>query len=429
MLASVSPRATSWAAPLALFVLFSAIYAATAGERLFRPSANNHHVQQAAAWLRAELDLGSRAPGTNDWACFDTLELGACPSGRYSFEDAEPGRYRWFVSFPPLPALLLLPWVAIFGVQVWDVLFWVLFAGLGPALLFVLLEQLRTSGRTERSRGDNLLLTLLFGVGSVYYFVAVQGSVWYAAHVVAIPLIVLYLLYGFDARRPVLAGLALGLAFLARPATLLLAPFFLLQSRDEPRRMLRFAVPLVALVLLAMAYNYARFEDPLEFGHRFLQIRWRPRIERWGLFSYHYLGRNLAVFLASLPWLLEAGPYVRISRHGLALWFTTPNLLWTLWPQRSDSTTHALWLAIVPTMLCTLLYQNSGWVQFGYRFSLDYLPLLFVLLALSGRSFGRLFWVCALFSIAINTFGALTFDRHPQFYDDDRSQQRIFQPD
>jgi hypothetical protein len=238
--------------------------------------------------------------------------------------------------------------------------------------------------------------------------------------------------------------LALGLAFLCRPATLLLAGFFVLQAitaaKEEPRpphgsapRLLRtlamFALPLVAVVAVAMWHNATRFGDPLEFGHRFLQIRWRSRIETWGLFSTHYLPRNLTVFFVSLPWLIQSSPFIRITRHGLALWFTSPNLLWSLWPKKLDATIVALWAAVLPTALCTLLYQNTGWVQFGYRFSLDYLPLLFVLIALSRRRFGVAFLSCAAFAIVVNTFGAVTFDRYPQFYDNDPTQRVIFQPD
>jgi hypothetical protein len=29
----------------------------------------------------------------------------------------------------------------------------------------------------------------------------------------------------------------------------------------------------------------------------------------------------------------------------------------------------------------------------------------------------------------VNTFGAITFDRLYQFYDDDNTQERVFQPD
>jgi hypothetical protein len=401
-------------------------------------------VHLAHAWLEGRLDLGGDPPGTNDWACFDTVSRGPCPAGQYRFSGPDAERYRWYVSFPPLPAILLLPVVAIFGFATLDALFWALFAGAAPALLFIVLRFLRESGRSGRSPRDDLLVTTLFAIGSVYYFVAAQGTVWFAAHVVAAACVCLYLSCSFGARRPALAGLALGLAFLSRPATLLLAPFFLLEAvtaaKQEPRapsdsafRILRtlgtFAVPLAAAAVFAMWHNAARFGDPFEFGHRFLQIRWRSRIETWGLFSTHYLPRNLTVFFLSMPWLIQSSPFVRISRHGLALWFTSPNLLWSLWPKKADTTVVALWAAVLPTALCTLLYQNTGWVQFGYRFSLDYLPLLFVLVALSGRRFGVAFLSCAAFAILVNTFGAVTFDRYPQFYDDDPTQQVIFQPD
>ncbi len=426
-----------WALPLAIFVLCASTYALTAGDRLFRPSPNNHYVHLADAWLHGRLDLGPRAPGMNDWACFDIVERGPCPPGRYSFSGSDAERYRWYVSFPPLPAALLLPIVAIFGLGTWDALFWVLLAGFGPGLVFVVLRSLRESERSGRSEREDLLLSALFAVGTVYYFVSVQGSIWFAAHVVATIFVCLYLLGALGVRRPASAGLALGLAFLCRPATLLLAPFFVFEAlgasrnRGVPlaRSCVAFCLPLAALVVVAMAHNAVRFDDPFEFGHRLLQIKWRSRIETWGLFSAHYLPRNLVVFFLSLPWWLAQSPFVRISRHGLALWFTTPNLLWSLVPKKPDLTIVGLWVAVLCTATCTLLYQNTGWVQFGYRFALDYLPLLFVLIALSGRRFGAVFWACAVFSVVLNTFGALTFDRHHQFYDRDTTQTVIFQPD
>jgi len=442
--AAVSVWERRWAGPLAIFVLCSGVYGATSAGRLLRPSANNHYVHLAEAWLHGRLDVGRDPPGTNDWACFDTLERGPCPEGRYSFSGPDAERYRWYVSFPPLPAILLLPLVAVFGLGTLDTLFWVLFAGLGPMVLFLVLRLLRGSGQSQRSASDDLLVTALFAVGSVYYFVAVQGTVWFAAHVVATTFVCLYLLFSFGARRPAAAGFALGLAFLCRPATLLLAPFFLLQAvsagKEQRRRTSSararvlyafaiFALPLALILAATMWHNVARFGDPFEFGHRFLQIRWRSRIETWGLFSIHYLPRNLTVFFLSVPWLMSTSPFVRIGRHGLALWFSSPNLLWSLWPKKLDATTLALWAGIVPTAICTLLYQNTGWIQFGYRFSLDYLPLLFVLVALSGRRLGVGFLCCAVFAIVVNTFGAVTFDRFTQFYDDDPTQQVIFQSD
>jgi len=286
--AAVSVWERRWALPLAIFVLCAGVYCATSAHRLLRPSPNNHYVHLAHAWLEGRLDLGSDPPGTNDWACFDTVSRGPCPAGQYRFSGPDAERYRWYVSFPPLPAILLLPVVAIFGLATLDALFWALFAGAAPALLFIVLRFLRESGRSGRSRRDDLLVTTLFAIGSVYYFVAAQGTVWFAAHVVAAACVCLYLSCSFGARRPAVAGLALGLAFLSRPATLLLAPFFVLEAvtaaKEQPRapsdsasRILRtlgtFAVPLAAVAVFAMWHNAARFGDPLEFGRRFLQIR------------------------------------------------------------------------------------------------------------------------------------------------------------
>jgi hypothetical protein len=201
------------------------VYCATSADRLAQPTVNNHYVWLADAWLHGRLDLGPDAPGANDWACFDTLQRGPCPAGRYAFRGEDGERYRWHVAFPPLPAVLILPVVAVFGLGTLDALFWAIFAGLGPALMFLALRFLRESGKSARSVRDDLLVTALFGVGSVYYFVSVQGTVWFAAHVVATAFIWLYLDFSFGARRPFGAGAALGLAFLCRPATLLLARF------------------------------------------------------------------------------------------------------------------------------------------------------------------------------------------------------------
>jgi hypothetical protein len=178
-----------------------------------------------------------------------------------------------------------------------------------------------------------------------------------------------------------------------------------------------------------MWFNHARFDDPFEFGHSHLRIRWAARIQKWGLANYHYLPKNLAVYLAALPWLSAASPYVKISRHGLALWFTTPHYLGVLWPKRTSVTYVALAIGAAGVALLDLCYQNSGWIQFAYRFSLDYAVVLFALLAIGGRKQTLAWYLLFVFAVAVNLFGAITFDRAPMFYDHDGSQQVIFQPD
>ena len=424
-----------------VFLVCSAVYVATLGSRMQGPSDNTHFVSLADSYLHGQLSgVGDKPPGDNDWAHYHG---------------------RWYVVFPPLPALLILPAVAIWHTAVWDRLYWAIFAGLAPALLYVLLRKLRQEHGSGRTAREDLALCALFAFGSAYYYTAVQGTVWFAAHVVACPLIVLFVLWSLGARHPVLAGLALGLCWATRPSTFALGGFFLVEAlavcrprlttpgaEDESTPLLRalrwlrpvhvgqflrrcawFIAPILVIVAITLWLNQLRFDDPFEVGYRYLRIRWSGRIAKWGLFNYHYLAKNLAVFLAALPWLSATEPYLRVSRHGLALWVTTPAYAWVLWPKRTGPTLTGLALSAFCVALLDLCYQNSGWIQFAYRFSLDYSVLLVALLALGGRRFGAGFYLLLVFACAINLFGAITFDRAGRFYDQDGTQQVIFQPD
>jgi len=438
---SFAARAARMRAPLAIYAITAAIYVATLGSRARGPSDNVHFVSLAQSYLHGQLSvLGDHPPGNNDWAFYEG---------------------RWFVVFPPLPALVIMPAVLLWQAEVWDRLYWALFAGLGPACVYVLLRHLRERGLTGRHALEDLALTALFAFGSAYYYVSVQGTVWFAAHVVATPLIALYALFSVGAARPMLAGLMLGLCGATRPPTLFLVPLFLIEALSAARAQgaaaglehgsspyrkiweflravnyrralalgVRFALPLLAVTAVTSFLNWKRFGDPFEVGYRYLRIRWSGRIEKWGLFNYHYFAKNLAVFLAALPWLSKVPPYVQISRHGLALWVTTPNYLGVLWPKRVSVLSVAMSVAALIVAVLDLCYQNSGWIQFAYRFSLDYSVLLIALLALGQRRFGVGFYTLLAVAVAVNLFGALTFDRVPAFYDRDGTQQVIFQPD
>ena len=65
-----------------------------------------------------------------------------------------------------------------------------------------------------------------------------------------------------------------------------------------------------------------------------------------------------------------------------------------------------------------LLYQNDGWVQFGYRFSNDFSFALIMLLAIGGRPLTRTWKALILVGVVVNLFGALTFGRFWQYYFD-----------
>jgi hypothetical protein len=121
-------------------------------------------------------------------------------------------------------------------------------------------------------------------------------------------------------------------------------------------------------------------------------------------------------------------PHVTVSGHGLAIWLTTPALLLLLWPRDRGPLHRPLWLCVALVAGWSLFYQNSGWVQFGYRFSLDYMVLLVTLLAVGGRPLGHVGRALIVVGVAINLFGAVTFQRMPRFYRTDNATYNCVVP-
>ena len=435
----------------ALFAIGLAIYALFAWSRSGAQSAAPQFVYQADAWLHGHSAIQPPLVD-NDWARVETVALadGRELAGRrlqtrsvfhaLSGEEVPLAQVvasrgvTWYMSFPPLPTLLMLPSAAISGRAGNDVIPTLLVAALIPPLALLVLRRLAAAGLSKRTRGEDLWLVAALAIGSVLLFSAVQGKVWYTAHVVGVALALVYAWASIEARRPLVAGLALGAAALARTPMAFMLPLFVLEAwrvsgglatwradRATMRKQLwpllaRFIAPIAAFAIAGMIYNAVRFGSPTEFGHTYLDVRQQGQIEQYGLASFHYLSRNLAVAFALLPEVSLRSPYVQIGGHGLAMWFTTPIILFALWPREKPAIHRALWLTIACVAIPSLLYQNSGWVQFGYRFSLDYLVFVVMLLAIGGRPLGAVAKTLIVLGIAINVFGAITFDRFWQYY-------------
>jgi hypothetical protein len=430
--------------PLAAFALTLVVYGAVAGNRLRRRSTDPHFMAQAAAWLSGRLDIERWPPNADDPAKVEVVRLkdGREVRGRRlttrpvfriagggeipTADIAESVRTVHYNSFPPVPSLFMIPQALLHGEYGNDVGTTVVLGALIPAMLLVLLARLRAAGLSTRTVRDDLWLAALLSFGSVLFFSAVQGRVWFTAHVVAVLLATAYVWASIEASRPVLAGLFLGLAVGTRPPMLFMAPLFLWEAwRGDPalrvRRVVAFALPMAVIGAILAWYNLARFGELTEFGHSYLYVRQQAQIEKHGLFDVAYLARNLAVALTLLPDFVPRAPYVSIDGHGLALWVTTPALILLAWPHVRNRWHPVVWTCVAAIALWTLSYQNSGWIQFGYRFSLDYMVLLVVLLAIGGRPLGIPTRTLIVIGIVVNLFGAITFARIGHVYRTDNA--------
>ncbi len=434
---------------LVVFVLAFAGLAVLSGKQLGKTSGNAHFVHMAQGWLDGRLALEDKPPGWrerrfDDWAVVWTLELrdGTVVRGYpCRTEECERTRARtetwwvvgqgwveldrrdiaarhdtWYVSFPPGPAVAMLPFVAISGLRTPDILLTCIAGALVPLVLVSLLDRERgTDGGKGR---EHLLAAAAWTFGSPAVLLAANGRVWFTAQIFGALFLVLYLAAGWRARKPVLAGLCLALAIACRPINHLPAIvvflWFWWQAGKSPRVLARFLAPLVVVGAAVAWLNVARFGDPFEFGHRFLEVRWQARMQEHGMFAMGYLVRNLECFLWLLPQWQSAAPFLRVSIHGTALWLGSPWIaLVALARERFDGRA-ALWLAVVGSAIPSLLYQNSGQIQFSYRFAVDWLPLVVVAIALGGGFRRRVLApVLVALAIAFQSWGAWWFSRAP----------------
>ena len=400
-------------APVGLFLAFLTVYGLTAGISLGRHSLAPHFVYLAESFLHGHLDL---------------LHV---PDPPYDLTIVEG---QWYVSFPPLPAVLMLPLVALRGLAVSDIAFSVALGALSIPLFYLVLSRLGICGS-----GVRVWLCVLLGLGTPLWYCSALGSVWYTAHVAAVVCLCLYALEVVGRNRPFWAGLWLCLGFLARAPVLLAFPLSvapgLLQARGRRQAaqfMLMFLLGAAPGLLAQAAYNYARFGNPLEFGYRWMNSPGQlvDRQVAWGQFSVHFLPENLYTLLVRPPLVSLAPLRVSPDPWGMGLLLTCPALSLALrrlrfrmrrvlgWDERGlpdyvprqrstevfpglcaafarrmrhlrrlDALYLGLWLAVASVLVPSLLYFNTGSYQFGYRFALDWLPLgvLLVAFGVDGR--------------------------------------------
>ena len=166
-----------------------------------------------------------------------------------------------------------------------------------------------------------------------------------------------------------------------------------------------------------MTLNDLRFDDPFEFGHRYLEMRWQQRIQEVGMFSTEYLSRNLRCAFSLLPVWRETGPWggrlPMVSLHGSSILLGAPWVLALVWARDRCPQRWALLISAVAVAVPSLLYQNSGQIQFSYRFAMDWLPMILAAVVFGGGAKKPWFAMLVGFGAVWELYGAWLFGRRP----------------
>ena len=381
-----------WMQGTAIGLAIFAIYFASSD--LYNPF--NQYERLADSMLHLRLDI----PNPPDY-----LELARYPDGAY-------------VINPPAPAVLLIPFVALWGFDTNEVMVSLALGAAAVGLFWVATKQLGWDPQISAA------LTLLMALGTNFWWAAADGGMWMFAHVTAIFFMMGALVEATGHKRPWLVGLLVGAAGLCRLPTFLSAPFFayLLVHGDE-RRLLEifrdkavllrvglFGAALTLMFGLDLLYNYARFGTVKDEGYYHPQYLELEAFSK-GITDYSYIPRHLDAIFLQLPALDGSFPFIRPRVQGMSLLLTTPMFIYLLGTPLNRMT-FAATLATLLTLAPIVIYATTGGTQFGYRYALDALPMLLVLTAAGmGYEMSRFKWGLVAACCLIGLWGVLAFER------------------
>lgn len=388
---------------LVCLALALVLYHSLAGGTLFATNYYNSYALQAENWLNGHIDIQNGE--TYTW-----LELAI-------YQD------KYYQSFPPVPAMLMLPWVLLFGC-----------ADAVPSNTIMLLwALLLTAGvylccwRAGMSSSSAAYLSVFVCMGSNTFWLMTSGGVWFLAQIAGLLFAFWGIYFSFSKSVPstALTSLCFALAVGCRPFyALLLAVWFLwLLCKDGFvwRRILSAALPAIAVAAAMMAYNFARFGSVIEFGHNYL-----PEFTQaeYGQFSWHYLLPNLLNLLRPVTLDSQGQLHFEIF-NGFLFCVANPLFLLAIvygirlviLPSSNDEVnrelpmpTNGIFIALMCLLLtvCLCLHRTLGGWQFGARYMVDLFPWV-ILWFLSRPQWkpGTLSYTLCGIAVLFNIYGAL----------------------
>lgn len=365
---------------------------------------------QSDSWLHGRLDLGMD---------YEYLEL-AIFNGKY------------YVSFPPFPSYILLPFSIFMGVNTPDNLISCAMTLIGSIYAYKLCKELLDD---KKSSVVAFIFTMLVYIGSNTFFFITNGWVWFIAQNFSFGLTVMSLYYAVKAcpgRSLALWACAVG----CRPFQALYLPVLIwLMIRTWKRTEPNFTVVSkikkqwfkgIPCALIAISYfilNYARFGNIFEFGHNYLPEF--TRIET-GQFNIAYLADNLKRMFR-LPVLNTNVDGTTLINHafnffnsdGVAFYIVNPifilfliTLIYKCFSKNKKDLGICILIFILGCiniiMIC--MHRTLGGWHFGNRYTCDMLPVILIGILLSmpkGEKFMPIPRLILIYGFAINLVGTI----------------------
>ncbi len=322
---------------------------------------------------------------------------------------------KWYMTWGALAAVLQIPLQLMAGGRYVPALYTsLLYGSLTVGVLWWILERVRKEWFREASNYSAVSFALLYAFGSMQFYLSTVGSIWQVNQVVSTFFGVLGTVIIFRKKRTVTQYLSssacYAVASLGRPTVglLMIIPIVLwLCDEDRIRKLIAIILPLCMVLSIHFLYNAARFGSILETGHRYLTEAPELSLKRaqFGMLSPVFFPTNAwHMIVAPLQFSWRRGVTMDIDLMGNSIFWLSPMLLFSLgtlswmWNGKHKYRTllAAAWSGIALTAIASLFYYNTGWMQFGYRYALDFSFLLMILVYIWFQGRFR-WWIIPLF--------------------------------
>lgn len=324
------------------------------------------------------------------------------------------------LAFPPAPSLLIMPFIILkTGLNQKEIS--IILGAINASLIFLLLSRF-----TNKKLA--LIISAFFTFGTVHMWASVVGTAWLFAQVSAVFYLLLSFTFFFN-KKYFLSGIFFSLASLSRTTIFISVLFFVSQILDSesPSRkadLIKFLSAAMFAIPIQFIYNYLRFGNLWQTGYLELYdvytkggyaysvIRnWIPELSPFSYIDFRNIPLHLYTFLIEPPFVKIYPFLIKPSSYGMGILFTSPLLLLSLIPKFESDLIKNLFFGAISVMSIVFLHYAQGWIQFGYRFLLDFLPFLILILP-ARLKLDKLTIFLVIYSIAVNFWGTFHYIKY-----------------
>lgn len=328
--------------------------------------------------------------------------------------DAAIYKSHYYWPLGPFPAIFLMPFVYVFGNTMKQ----------GYLLFFLNIVNIFLLFRITNKLGANLTNSLIISFAilfsTAYLGIALTPSPWSLGQIVGFTLTLLTLEAYFFNRSWLIIGICVAFAYATRVSLILASVFFILNlfysdfsAKIKAKKLALLIIPIILSIITVGFYNYARFDNPLETGYSQQYLQGSVATNRdFGLWSLVHIPTNLYYMFLKMPDpIFISGtqvmqfPYLLIDGSGLSIFFTSPIFIWALFSNwKKPQVKFAAITCLIMLLALSGSFTSGGW-QYGYRYAIDFYPLLFIILISSFKNkISYTFLTTALLGFIINLY-------------------------